>query len=140
VYVLDQAEAVDFYVGKLGFEVDTDMDLGVMRWLTVRAPGGEGRQLLLEKPGPPSMDDQTAGQVRELVSKGAMGAVFLTADDCRKTYDELMAKGVESIQEPVERFYGTDCAVRDPFGNHIRIAELVDGPIEAPDPAEFAAS
>jgi catechol 2,3-dioxygenase-like lactoylglutathione lyase family enzyme len=38
VYVLDQDEALDFYVGKLGFEVNTDADLGFMRWLTVNFP------------------------------------------------------------------------------------------------------
>ena len=39
VYVLDQDEALDFYVGKLGLEVNTDADLGFMRWLTVNVPG-----------------------------------------------------------------------------------------------------
>jgi hypothetical protein len=28
-----------------------------------------------------------------------------------------------SSAEPVERSYGTDCALRDPFGNWIRITE-----------------
>jgi catechol 2,3-dioxygenase-like lactoylglutathione lyase family enzyme len=31
VYVLDQDEALDFYLGKLGFELNTDADLGFMR-------------------------------------------------------------------------------------------------------------
>ena len=39
MYVLDQDEAVDFYVGKLGLEINTDIDLGFMRWLTVHVPG-----------------------------------------------------------------------------------------------------
>ena len=39
VYVLDQDEALDFYVGKLGFEVSNDVDIGFMRWLTVSVPG-----------------------------------------------------------------------------------------------------
>ena len=38
IHVLDQDEALDFYVGKLGMEVDTDADLGTMRWLTVHPP------------------------------------------------------------------------------------------------------
>lgn len=38
VPVLDQQEALDFYVGKLGFEVSSDVDLGFMRWLTVALP------------------------------------------------------------------------------------------------------
>ena len=76
MYVLDQDEALDFYVGKLGLEVAEDQDLGFMRWLTVRVPG-ETREVLLERPGPPSMDGPTADQVRDLVSKGASaGTLF----------------------------------------------------------------
>jgi catechol 2,3-dioxygenase-like lactoylglutathione lyase family enzyme len=140
VFVLDQDEALDFYVGKLGLEVNTDADLGFMRWLTVNVPGQPDRQILLEKPGPPAMDDATAEQVRELVTKGTTGlAVGLSTDDCRKTYEELRAKGVEFTEEPTERFYGTDCGLRDPFGNHLRIGTPKEGPIEPPDPAQFAA-
>jgi len=123
IFVLDQDEALDFYVGKLGLEVVADMDLGSMRWLTVRVPGDPGHQLLLERPGPPSMDDTTAEQVRELLTKGATGWFGLTTDNCRRTYEELVAKGVEITQEPIERFYGTDCGLRDPFGTAIRILE-----------------
>jgi len=125
VYVLDQDEALDFYVGKLGLEVNTDADLGFMRWLTVNVPGDPERQILLEKPGPPSHDYATAEQVRELATKGAMGAAAIfTVDDIHKTYEELRAKGVEFTEEPTERDYGTDCGLRDPFGNHIRIGQL----------------
>ena len=124
VYVLDQDEALDFYVGKLGFEVNTDADLGFMRWLTVNLPGQPDRELLLEKPGPPAHDDATAERVRELVTKGAMGmAGIFAVDDIYKTYDDLRAKGVEFTEEPTERDYGIDCGLRDPFGNHIRIGQ-----------------
>jgi hypothetical protein len=34
-----------------------------------------------------------------------------------------LAKGVEFTQEPVERDYGIDMGLRDPFGNHIRIVQ-----------------
>ena len=72
IFVLDQDQALDFYVGVLGLEVGTDADLGFMRWLTVRVPGDE-KEILLEKPGPPAHDPETAAQVRELVTKGAAG-------------------------------------------------------------------
>jgi uncharacterized glyoxalase superfamily protein PhnB len=125
VWVLDQDEALEFYVGKLGLEVKQDLPLGFMRWLTVGVPGDTGREVLLELPGPPAMDESTAQQVRELVSKGATGfTVGFTTDDCRKTYEDLLAKGVEFTQEPVERFYGIDVGLRDPFGNHIRISQM----------------
>ena len=92
--MLDQDEALDFYVGKLGFEVNTDADLGFMRWLTVNFPGQPDRQLLLEKPGPPAHDEATAEQIRELVTKGAMGmAAIITVDDIHKTYEELRRQG-----------------------------------------------
>jgi len=141
IFVLDQDEALDFYVGKLGLEVANDVDMGFMRWLTVRAPGDEDRQVLLELPGPPAHDDATAAQVRELVTKGATGfALGLRTDDARKTYEELKARGVEISEEPTERFYGTDFGLRDPFGNNIRVVQPAEGPIEAPDPSEFAQS
>jgi catechol 2,3-dioxygenase-like lactoylglutathione lyase family enzyme len=124
IFVLDQDEALDFYVGKLGLEVKTDQDLGFMRWLTVGLPGEPGREILLETPGPPAMDDATAQQVRELVTKGATGGwIGFRTDDVKQTYEELLAKGVEFTQEPVERDYGTDCGLRDPFGNAIRIVQ-----------------
>jgi catechol 2,3-dioxygenase-like lactoylglutathione lyase family enzyme len=134
IWVLDQDEALDFYVGKLGFEVHTDADLEFMRWLTINLPGQPDREILLEVPKvAPYMDEDTAEQIRDLLSKGAVGvAMILSTDDCRTTYEELRAKGVEFTQEPVERFYGIDCAIRDPFGNHIRITEPAPMSVEAP--------
>jgi len=123
LYVLDQQEALDFYVGTLGLEVGTDADLGFMRWLTVKVPG-ESREILLERPGAPAMDDTTAGQVRELVSKGASaGTLFFSTDDVQQTWDDLKAKGVDLPEEPTNRGYGTDFGFRDPFGNHIRVSQ-----------------
>ena len=133
VYVLDQDEALDFYVGKLGLEVNTDADLGFMRWLTLNLPGDPGHQILLEKPGPPAHDEATAEQIRELVTKGAMGvAGIFTVDDIHRTYEELVDKGVEFTEPPTERFYGTDCGLRDPFGNNLRIGQPKEGPFELP--------
>jgi predicted enzyme related to lactoylglutathione lyase len=123
LFVLDQDEALEFYVGKLGLEVHTDADIGFMRWLTINVPGDPGRQILLERPGAPSMDDATADEVREHVTKGVAGSVMFTTDDCRKTYEQLAAKDVEITQEPMERPYGVDMAIRDPFGNHLRITQ-----------------
>lgn len=125
VFVTDQDEALAFYVGKLGLEVSADLDFGPMRWLTVRVPGQPGRDLLLEKAAPPSVDPATAEQIHALIAKGGSGfAVGFTTDDCHATYRDLVAKGVEITQEPVDQAYGTDFGLRDPFGNHIRIVQL----------------
>jgi catechol 2,3-dioxygenase-like lactoylglutathione lyase family enzyme len=132
VYVLDQDEALDFYVGKLGLEVHTDARLEFMRFLTVNVPGDPDHQLMLAVPGPPLHDDATARTLCDLIGKGALTAALLTTTDCRGTYERLRGLGVEFTEEPTERFYGTDCALRDPFGNWIRITEPVEGPIEVP--------
>jgi predicted enzyme related to lactoylglutathione lyase len=136
IFVLDQDEALDFYVGKLGLEVKQDQDLGFMRWLTVGVPGQEGREILLEVPGPPGMDEASGQQVRELVTKGATGfSAGFTTDDCNKTYETLKARGVEITQEPVEQSYGTDFGLRDPFGNHLRIVQRASTPVQLPESA-----
>jgi catechol 2,3-dioxygenase-like lactoylglutathione lyase family enzyme len=124
---------LDFYVGKLGMVVHTDADLGFMRWLTVNPPEQPYVQLALMRPGPPAYDDSTADQIRELVAKGgAGGGVIFETDDCRGTYEQLRSAGVEFTQEPTERFYGTDCALRDPFGNPIRFTQPPDGLVVVP--------
>ncbi|MFI6907869.1 VOC family protein [Nonomuraea sp. NPDC050394] len=131
VLVLDQDEALDFYVGKLGFQVSSDVDMGFMRWLTIALPSDPDRQILLEVPKPPRLSEDVATQVRDLVTKGALGvAAILNTDDCRQTYDTLLAKGVEFTEKPTRQPYGIDCALRDPFGNHIRITQPAAGPVE----------
>ena len=122
--VLDQDEALDFYVNKLGLEVAQDFQQGPVRWLTVRVPGDPSTEIYLEKPAPPAYDEGTAAEVRELISKGAIGWVAFQTDDCRALYETLRQRGVTDFtQEPTDHFYGTDMGVRDPFGNGIRILQ-----------------
>ena len=127
LFVLDQDEALDFYVNRLGLEMSADVDLGFMRWLTVRVPGDPVREVLLERPGPPALDEATAAQVRELVTKGAMGgSLFLTTLDAQGAYETLKSRGVEITDEPSPKPYGIDFGIRDPFGNAIRIGQMFD--------------
>lgn len=123
IFVLDQEQALDFYVGKLGFEVGTDIKNGPFRWLTVRMPGHPDHEVFLQQPGPPVMDEATAGQIRELLSKGALGSLVLTTSDCFKAAEMLKERGVEFTQEATAHGYGVDCGIRDPFGNGIRILQ-----------------
>jgi catechol 2,3-dioxygenase-like lactoylglutathione lyase family enzyme len=131
--VRDQDSARRFYEETLGFTVTEDMDLGEMRWLTVAPPDQPELNVLLEKPGPPFVDAESAQRMDELVAKGYGGTLFFQVDDIRKTFDELVEKGVEIIQEPVERFYGIDAAFRDDSGNHIRVNQSVDTGIAWPE-------
>jgi catechol 2,3-dioxygenase-like lactoylglutathione lyase family enzyme len=124
IYVLDKDEALDFYVNKLGLEKGNDVRQGSYRWLTVRVPGNGGTEINLEQPGPPLHDEATAEQLRELVTKGALGGLVFNTDDARGLYEAMKARGVTDFtQEPTDHFYGTDVGLRDPFGNAIRIVQ-----------------
>jgi catechol 2,3-dioxygenase-like lactoylglutathione lyase family enzyme len=132
IKVLDQDEALDFYVNKLGLEVAQDFPQGPIRWLTVRVPGDTDTMIYLEKPGPPAQDEATAEQLRELIAKGAVGFVAFQTEDCRAFYEQLKARGVTDFtQEPTDHFYGTDMGLRDPSGNAIRILQPAKAASEA---------
>lgn len=121
--VADLDEAKEFYVDVLGFEVGIDEVMDGFRWLTVHPPGHPETPLMLVVPGPPVVEEPIAEQMRSLMARGYLGIGALSTDDCRATYGELKAKGVEFTEEPEERFYGVDAAFRDPFGNHWRLTQ-----------------
>lgn len=127
VYVRDQDEALEFYVGRLGFTVHTDVKNGSYRWLTVQLPEQPSFQLGLFAPGPPTHDEASAQALREVLAKGAMPPLVLHVGDCRGTYQELLGRGVEFTQEPVERFGAIDAGFRDPSGNGWKMIERKDG-------------
>jgi catechol 2,3-dioxygenase-like lactoylglutathione lyase family enzyme len=130
LWVHDQDEALAFFTDKLGMVVRSDVtlpEMGDFRWLTVGpADQPDVSIVLMAIPGQPVMDDETAAQIRELMAKGFAGTVFLTTDDCRKSYEELSARGVEFVEPPEVRPYGIDAGFRDPSGNSFRLTQLND--------------
>ncbi len=128
LWVHDQAEALEFYTGKLGWQVASDItiaEMGNVRWLAVVPPNQpDVAVVLMAIPPAPVMDDGTAAQVRDLMGKGFAGTLFLTTDDIRSEVEQLKARGVEFVDEPEERPYGIDAGFHDPSGNHLRLAEL----------------
>ncbi|MEJ3654798.1 VOC family protein [Actinomycetes bacterium KLBMP 9759] len=133
-YVLDQERGKEFYTEKLGFVVHTDVSMGGefegagegFRWLTVCPPDQPDVEIILAdcRMG---HDPETAAQVRALVAKGAMGTGVMNTDDVKKTYEELSARGVEFIQEPAERPYGTEALFRDDSGNWFSLTDRSAG-------------
>ena len=128
LWVHDQDEALDFWTKKVGMEVASDVtvpEMGNFRWLAV-APKGQPEPsiVLMAIPGAPVMDDETAGQVRDLMGKGFAGTVFLETDDCQAAYEDLRARGVEFTESPEERPYGIDSGFRDPSGNSFRLTQV----------------
>ena len=72
------------------------------------------------------IDGETAAQIATLMAKGFAGTVFLTTDDCQKSYEELSARGVEFIETPEARPYGIDAGFRDPSGNSFRLTQVAE--------------
>ena len=128
LWVHDQDEALRFYTEKVGLELRQDVtiaEMGNFRWLTVGPPQQDDIAIVLMAiPGPPIMDADTERQVRDLVAKGFAGTVFLSTDDCRAAYKELVSRGVEFVEEPEDRPYGVDAGFRDPSGNNIRLTQV----------------
>ena len=124
VYVLDQDRAKAFYTEKLGFEVRDDAKLGDFRWLTVAPKTQPDACIILMalKPGP-MMDQESCDAIRTLLKKGVLGGGVLETDDCRRTYEELKARGVEFIREPKEMPYGIEALLRDDSGNFYSMGE-----------------
>jgi catechol 2,3-dioxygenase-like lactoylglutathione lyase family enzyme len=117
VWVLDQDAALRFYTDVLGFEARTDVTMDTFRWLTVGPPGQPDFELILAVPGPPMLDPESAEHIRAMVAKGALGAGAFATDDCRRSYEEMKARGVEFLTEPAERSYGIEATFRDNSGN-----------------------
>jgi catechol 2,3-dioxygenase-like lactoylglutathione lyase family enzyme len=122
VFCLDVDATRDFYVDKLGFEVHADLVLEGYRWTTIGHPSQPELDVHLHVPGPP-MNDESVEFVKRELSTGSFGGIGLRVDDCRKTHEELVAKGVTFLQPPAERPYGVEALLRDNSGNWVVLVE-----------------
>ncbi|WP_069160581.1 VOC family protein [Nocardia altamirensis] len=124
VYVTDQDEAKQWYIDKLGFVETADVTMGDngFRWVTVAHPAHLELEVTLMVPGPP-LDEGLTEAITRALANGTHGALGLSTENCQKTFEELTAKGVEFIQPPAERPYGTEAIVRDNSGNWLVLVE-----------------
>ncbi len=119
VFVNDQDRALDFYVGKLGFEKQTDQPMGgpgAPRWIAV-APKGAQTALVLYKPTPEMPGASSYELATALI--GTFAPFIFRVDDMATIYDELSAKGVEFGDRPAQQPWGWWATIRDPDGNVI---------------------
>lgn len=128
-WVHDQDQALDFYVGTLGWEVRSDVSIEEwsFRWLVVGPVGQpEVGLVLMPVPGPPMLDAGASASLAELVAMGAGGTLFLETDDCQAAYDDLSARGVVFNDPPTPQPYGIDTSFRDPSGNNVRLTQVLE--------------
>lgn len=110
--VADYDEAIAWYVGRLGFLLLEDVDLGGgKRWVTVAPANGQGARLLLaEASGEAqrqSIGNQTGGRV----------FLFLETDDFARDHATMLEKGIEFREAPRFEPYGTVAVFADLHGN-----------------------
>lgn len=125
VWVKNQQEALEFYRDKLGFEVDTDAEMGPgFRWLTMRIKTQPGFEIILVEPKAGMMlDEESAAQLRSLVDKGVLGGGVFDTDDIYQTYEELKTRGVEFKGPPSVQPWGTATVMKDNSGNWFSIGQ-----------------
>lgn len=111
--VRDYDEALEFFVGRLGFRLEEDRDVPEQgkRWVVVSPPGQAAARLLLARASTPQqqarLGDQAGGRV----------FLFLHTDDIQRDYEAWRARDVVFVREPRQEPYGTVAVFRDLYGN-----------------------
>ena len=119
----DQAKALEFYTGKLGFVKKHDVPLGEYRWLTVVSPEDEdGTQLLLEPDGHPA-----ARPFKEALVADGIPFTSFAVDDIEAEHRRLEGLGVRFTQPPTAMGPATTAVFDDTCGNLIQIVQLPEG-------------
>jgi len=118
--VREYEEALDFFVGKLGFRLVEDRPVPeqAKRWVVVSPPGEGGAKLLLARASGVEQEscigNQTGGRV----------FLFLYTDDFWRDYRNYVAKGIVFVRDPTEQPYGTVAVFKDLYGNLWDLVQL----------------
>ena len=121
--VRDYDEALDFYVGKLNFELieDTYQQEQDKRWVVVAPPNSSGVTLLLAKASKPEQHDFIGNQA------GGRVFLFLNTDDFWRDYNRMVSIGISFVREPQEQEYGVVAVFEDLYGNRWDLIQLNPG-------------
>lgn len=120
--VRDYDEAIDFFVGTLGFTLveDTFQPEQNKRWVVVSPPGASGTSLLLARASKPEQEAFIGNQA------GGRVFLFLQTDDFWRDYERMRAKGVRFEGEPRDEAYGTVAVFEDLYGNRWDLVQYND--------------
>jgi catechol 2,3-dioxygenase-like lactoylglutathione lyase family enzyme len=127
--VRDYDEALEFFCGRLGFELVEDSYVPEQdkRWVLIAPPGGSGAQILLARASTPeqqaAIGHQTGGRV----------FLFLHSDDFWRDYQAMTAAGITFVRPPKRAAYGTVAVWEDLYGN---LWDLVGPEVSPPPPAK----
>lgn len=119
----DYDEAIDFYVGKLGFELREDNRLSAEKRWVVACPVGSDHGLLLAR--------AVGDRQRQAIGSQSGGRVFLflETDDFTRDYTAYVDRGIRFIEPPRSEPYGMVAVFEDLYGNRWDLLEaIVVGP------------
>jgi catechol 2,3-dioxygenase-like lactoylglutathione lyase family enzyme len=121
--VRDYDEALDFYVGKLGFRLveDSYQPEQDKRWVVVAPPGTSYTTLLLARASNPEQEACIGMQ------SGGRVFLFLSTDDFARDYAAMRAGGIRFVREPKQEDYGTVAVFEDLYGNLWDLIEYAPG-------------
>jgi catechol 2,3-dioxygenase-like lactoylglutathione lyase family enzyme len=109
--VREYDEAIAFYVGKLGFALTRDDDMGSgKRWVVV-TPSGSQTGLLLAR----AANDHQASRIGD--QTGGRVGFFLHTDDFERDHAAMTAAGVKFVEQPRREPYATVAVFEDLYGN-----------------------
>ena len=111
--VRDYDEAIEFYVGALGFSLieDTYIKEQDKRWVIVAPPGSTESRLLLARAVGEEQSSRVGNQT------GGRVFLFLHTDDFWRDFKDYKAKGVVFVREPKDETYGIVAVFKDLYGN-----------------------
>ena len=111
--VRDYDEALDFFVGKLGFLLveDTLVPEQSKRWVVITPPGATESRLLLARASTPEQELRIGAQT------GGRVFLFLHTDNFWRDYERYRAQGVVFVREPKDESHGTVAVFKDLYGN-----------------------
>jgi lactoylglutathione lyase len=106
VYVDDQQKAKEFWVGKAGFQIVAEHQMGPKAvWLEVAPENARTRLVLYPKSMMQGSENMKASIVFECA-------------DVMATYEKMKGKGIEFNEEPKKMQWGTYVQFSDEDGNH----------------------
>ncbi len=119
--VRDYDEAIEFYTGTLHFKLieDTYQAEQDKRWVVVAPPNSSGTTLLLARASTKQQETFIGNQ------SGGRVFLFLATDDFRRDYNDMIAKGIDFVRDPIEADYGTVAVFADLYGNLWDLVEYV---------------
>ena len=112
IIVDDYDKAIEFYTQKLHFILLEDLALSdTKRWVLVKPQGASECSILLAKAATEEQKSRIGNQT------GGRVFLFLSTDNFRRDYQNLLDNNVKIVREPSVEAYGTVAVFEDLYGN-----------------------